>query len=58
MSNIQKENKGDEVTQDFKSKFLGDAEWMKDNLGHALCLAKWKQVSLHFCRRYEVKLNG
>ena len=30
-----------------KSTFLGDAEWMKDNLGHAMCLAKWKQVSLH-----------
>jgi len=40
-------NKGDEVTTDFKSKFLGDAEFMKSNLGHALCLAKWKQVSLH-----------
>jgi len=38
---------GDEVSTDFKSKFLGDAEFMKDNLGHALCLAKWKQVSLH-----------
>jgi len=40
-------NKGDEVSIDFKSKFLGDAEFMKANLGHALCLAKWKQVSLH-----------
>jgi hypothetical protein len=40
-------NKGDEVTQEFKSKFLGDAEFMKANLGYALCLAKWKQVSLH-----------
>ena len=40
-------NKGDEVSLDFKSKFLGDAEFMKANLGHALCLAKWKQVSLH-----------
>ena len=40
-------NKGDEVATDFKSKFLGDAEFMKDNLGPALCLAKWKQVSLH-----------
>ena len=39
--------KGDEVSKDFKSKFLGDAEFMKDNLGPALCLAKWKQVSLH-----------
>jgi hypothetical protein len=40
-------NKGDEVASDFKSKFLGDAEFMKENLGPALCLAKWKQVSLH-----------
>ena len=40
-------NKGDEVATDFKSKFLGDAEFMKANLGPALCLAKWKQVSLH-----------
>jgi organic radical activating enzyme len=39
--------KGDEIVQNFKSKFLDDAEFMKDNLGHALCLAKWKQVSLH-----------
>lgn len=30
-----------------KSDFMSDAEWMKDNLGPALCLAKWKQVSLH-----------
>ena len=30
-----------------KSKFLTAAEEMKINLGHALCLAKWKQVSLH-----------
>jgi len=40
-------NKGDETTKDFKSKFLGDAEFMKENLGPALCLAKWNQVSLH-----------
>ena len=26
---------------------MANAEWMKDNLGPALCLAKWKQVSLH-----------
>jgi len=26
---------------------MGSAEQMKDRLGHALCLAKWKQVSLH-----------
>jgi organic radical activating enzyme len=30
-----------------KSKFLTSAEEMKDQLGPALCLAKWKQVSLH-----------
>lgn len=26
---------------------MASAEWMKDNLGPALCLAKWQQVSLH-----------
>ena len=40
-------NKGDEVAVDFKSKFLSSAEEMKENLGPAICLAKWKQVSLH-----------
>ena len=40
-------NKSNEVATDVKSKFLGDAEFMKDKLGPALCLAKWKQVSLH-----------
>jgi organic radical activating enzyme len=30
-----------------KSDFMASAEWMKDNLGNSLCLAKWKQVSLH-----------
>ena len=30
-----------------KSVFLADAEEMQDKLGPALCLAKWKQVSLH-----------
>lgn len=30
-----------------KSTFTGSAEQMKQNLGPALCLAKWKQVSLH-----------
>ena len=40
-------NKGDEVGQDFKSKFLSSAEGMKQALGHSMCLAKWKQVSLH-----------
>ena len=40
-------NKGDQVSADFKSQFLTSAEDMQANLGHALCLAKWKQVSLH-----------
>ena len=26
---------------------MANAEWMKENLGPSLCLAKWKQVSLH-----------
>ena len=39
-------NKGDE-SADNKSKFLSSAEQMKEQLGSALCLAKWKQVSLH-----------
>ena len=39
-------NKGDE-TVDNKSQFLNSAEQMAENLGPALCLAKWKQVSLH-----------
>ena len=30
-----------------KSQFLNSAEQMKEQLGPALCLAKWKQVSLH-----------
>jgi organic radical activating enzyme len=40
-------NKGDEVVTNFKSKFLSSAEDMKAMLGPGLCLAKWKQVSLH-----------
>jgi hypothetical protein len=40
-------NKGDKVTTDFKSKFLSSAEDMKAMLGSAMCLAKWKQASLH-----------
>jgi MoaA/NifB/PqqE/SkfB family radical SAM enzyme len=40
-------NKGDEVTQSGKSKFLSSAEQMREDLGAAMCLAKWKQVSLH-----------
>jgi hypothetical protein len=39
-------NKGDESVEN-KSKFLSSAEQMHDQLGPALCLAKWKQVSLH-----------
>ena len=39
-------NKGDE-TENNKSKFLNSAEQMQAELGHSLCLAKWKQVSLH-----------
>ena len=39
-------NKGDETT-DNKSHFLTAAEKMQADLGPALCLAKWKQVSLH-----------
>ena len=30
-----------------KSDFMSAAEKMKELLGTALCLAKWKQVSLH-----------
>jgi len=40
-------NKGDEITSDFKSKFLSSAEDMQALLGPSMCLAKWKQVSLH-----------
>jgi len=35
------------MTIENKSVFMSSAEQMKDQLGHALCLAKWKQVSLH-----------
>jgi len=48
MSNTN--NSGDEVNEDFKSKFLSDAERMKqqlDTVSPSMCLAKWKQVSLH-----------
>jgi organic radical activating enzyme len=34
-------------TESNKSSFMGSAEQMRDDLGPALCLAKWKQVSLH-----------
>ena len=40
-------NKGDEVDSEFKSQFLNQAERMQQQLGPALCLAKWRQVSLH-----------
>ena len=40
-------NKGDQVDKDFKSVFLTGAEKMQSKLGPAMCLAKWKQVSLH-----------
>jgi hypothetical protein len=42
---------GDKIQQGYKSKFLSDAEQIKqefDAMGNqAICLAKWKQVSLH-----------
>jgi organic radical activating enzyme len=44
------QNKGDEVDKNFKSKFLSDAELIKeqlDTVSPSMCLAKWKQVSLH-----------
>ena len=47
---MTRQNKGDEVDQDFKSKFLSDAEIAKqklDTVSPSMCLAKWKQVSLH-----------
>ena len=43
-------NKGDEVDSDFKSKFLTDAEIAQqklDTVSPSMCLAKWKQLSLH-----------
>jgi len=40
------QNKGDEAVGT-QSKFQNSAEVMKSQLGPALCLAKWKQVSLH-----------
>jgi organic radical activating enzyme len=41
---------GDKIVEGFKSKFLDDAETMKhrlDQISPSMCLAKWKQVSLH-----------
>ena len=40
-------NNANKVAIDSKSKFLSSAEDMKAMLGPSLCLAKWKQVSLH-----------
>ena len=39
--------KGNQANKDLKSVFLISAEEMKEKLGPAMCLAKWKQVSLH-----------
>ena len=39
-------NPGDESVGN-KSVFMSAAEQMQAKLGPALCLAKWKQVSLH-----------
>lgn len=44
------DNKGDEVVkkeEQFRSNFMVSAEQARDQLGPALCLAKWQQVSLH-----------
>lgn len=41
---------GDHAVNSYKSKFLDDAEKMKqrlDQISPSMCLAKWKQVSLH-----------
>lgn len=35
------------MTKGNQSKFMSSAEQMKEQLGPALCLAKWKQVSFH-----------
>jgi organic radical activating enzyme len=40
-------NNSNNTTPDLKSDFLSSAEQMKQDLGPAMCLAKWKQVSLH-----------
>lgn len=43
-------NKNSEDLVENKSKFLNDAEIMKqrlDAISPSMCLAKWKQVSLH-----------
>ena len=50
-SKTQLDNSGDRVTVNddstLKSDFLSSAEQMQAKLGHALCLAKWQQTSLH-----------
>jgi hypothetical protein len=35
------------MTKGNQSKFMSSAEQMKEQLGPAMCLAKWKQVSFH-----------
>jgi organic radical activating enzyme len=45
-----KQNKGDGVDENFKSDFLSDAERAQqklDTVSPSMCLAKWKQLSLH-----------
>ena len=45
-----KQNKGDGVDENFKSDFLTDAEQAQqklDTVSPSMCLAKWKQLSLH-----------
>lgn len=47
---MAKQNKGDEVENNngaLKSVFMSAAERMQQQLGPSMCLAKWKQVSLH-----------
>ena len=50
-SKAQLDNSGDVATVNvdntLKSDFLSAAEKMQSKLGHALCLAKWQQTSLH-----------
>jgi hypothetical protein len=41
------DNPGDRVDSEFRSQFQTSAENMHSQLGPALCLAKWQQVSLH-----------
>ena len=52
----QLDNQGDKATVNtdgsLASDFKSSAEVMRDQLGPALCLAKWKQVSLHLTNGY------